>query len=62
MRPLTDAQLAGLLDIAAGLSRPESASTARALERRGLITGDWITGYHLSARGRPALAAESEVA
>ena len=53
---LTDAQRSALKDIAAGLSRGESAPACRALERRGLIHGDWLTGYYLTQRGQGALA------
>lgn len=56
---LTASQQRDLEQVASGLSRGDSANTCEALCRRGLLRGDWITGYDLTARGRAYLAANT---
>jgi hypothetical protein len=51
-RKLTDAQRRDLELVAQGYSRGDSAATCEALRRRGLIHGDWITGYYVYNRTR----------
>ena len=46
-KALTPAQDRDLRQIGEGLSRGESYAACEALRRRGLVTGDWITGYYV---------------
>lgn len=49
---LTESQIRDLALVAQGYARGESAATCESLCRRGLLRGDWITGYDVTARGR----------
>ena len=57
MMRLTEAQLANLRDIGMRYTRGEHAGACAALERRGLIRGDWDTGYYITRAGRAVLDA-----
>jgi hypothetical protein len=56
MHKLSDAAVGNLRDIAQGLSRGRSARSCESLVTRGLVVGDWITGYYVTARGLDVLA------
>lgn len=55
---LSEQQARDLRAVDQGLSRGESAATCESLCRRGLLRGDWLTGYYATKAGRAALAEE----
>lgn len=57
---LSDAQARDLRDVDGGLTRGESAAACEALVRRGLLRGDWITGYYVTRAGARYLATRQE--
>lgn len=54
---LSESQMRDLRDIARGLVRGERANTCESLHRRGLVRGDWMTGYYITPTGNSLLVA-----
>ena len=54
---LTDSQIRDLTDVARGFTRGLSYITCESLCSKGLLRGDWFTGYYATARGNAWLAA-----
>ena len=57
---LTETQIQNLSDIAAGYSCGENYASCESLERRGLVRGDWVTGYYVTPKGISRLAIEED--
>lgn len=56
MAKMSEAQMRDLRQVGQGYNRGEHAGSCEALCRRGLLRGDWVCGYDLTAEGRRLVA------